>query len=214
MAARRIRLLADLAYGSCMPLDPRPDRSRGSGGPSPGARRFELALGQVRAMSYRDEFTITETPGPARLAPHSFALSADVQLQHHAIGSGRLVILFDPAGQPTWEGTLRAVAYVDADVDLEIAADPMLPDVGWSWLTEALEQAGAEALAVGGTVTQVASRSFGVMGHRDPEGRLQVRVSWTPLELADLPAHVRAWATLMALACGLPLEGDVAALRR
>jgi len=115
----------------------------------------------------------------------------------------RLVVLHDPAGQPTWEGTTRVIAYIDADVDLEVAADPVLPEVGWAWLNEALTESNADAQALGGTVTQVFSRSFGVMESREPEGRLQVRASWTPTDPSQLIPHARAWALLTASACGL-----------
>ena len=54
-------------------------------------------------------------------------------------------------------GTTRVIAYIDADVDLEVAADPVLPEVGWAWLNEALTESDASADALGGTVTQVFS---------------------------------------------------------
>jgi hypothetical protein len=139
----------------------------------------------------------------ARLAPFGYAQTVDVEIGEDLVGSGRLVVLHDPAGQPTWEGTTRVIAYIDADVDLEVAADPVLPEVGWAWLNEALTESNAEADALGGTVTQVFSRSFGVMESREPEGRLQVRASWTPADPSTLIPHARAWALLTASACGL-----------
>jgi hypothetical protein len=138
------------------------------------------------------------------LAPFGFAQTVDIEVDDEPIGTGRLVILHDPAGQPSWEGSTRVIAYVDADVDLEVASDPVLTDVGWSWLMESLEQAQAHAVALGGTVTRTSSLSFGVMSERPPEGRLQVRASWTPAEGEDLTAHALAWALLIAAACGLP----------
>jgi len=164
----------------------------------PFARECEL----LRRMLYRGEFEVTEAPAPVRLAPQAFAQTVDIDLGDVAVGSGRLVILYDPAGQPSWQGTTRVIAYIDADVDLEVAADPVLPEVGWDWLVEALEEANATADALGGTVTQINSRSFGVMDEREPEGRLQVRASWTPKEM-DLVPHATAWALLAASACGL-----------
>ena len=100
------------------------------------------------------------------------------------------------------------IAYIDADVDLEVAADPVLPEVGWAWLNEALNDSDANAEALGGTVTQVFSRSFGVMESREPEGRLQVRASWTPTNPTELIPHARAWALLTASACGLIPSAD------
>ena len=48
----------------------------------------------------------------------------------------------DPDGDEAWGGVLRVVAYVRVELDHELASDPLLPEVGWSWLTEALEQSG------------------------------------------------------------------------
>lgn len=177
-----------------------------------GSRRFDLALDTVRAVIYRPEFSVVEAPGPARLAPHSYAQTVDVEVDGLSVGSGRFVILHDPAGQPSWNGSLRIVSYVDADVDLEVAADPMLPEVGWSWLIEALADSPVAADALGGTVTQVGSQSFGVMQDRPAEGRLQIRASWTPANMEDLAGHAHAWALLVAFACGLPTNPQVAHL--
>ena len=53
---------------------------------------------------------------------------------------GRLILLHDPAGQDAWEGTFRLVCFVQARLEREQLGDEMLPVVGWSWLTEALDQ--------------------------------------------------------------------------
>lgn len=175
--------------------------------PTPPAA-FAASLESLRRVQYRAEFTVREAPAPARLAPFGYAQTVDVEIGDDLVGSGRLVILHDPAGQPTWEGTTRVIAYIDADVDLEVAADPVLPEVGWAWLSEALTESDASADALGGTVTQVFSRSFGVMESREPEGRLQVRASWTPVDPTELIPHARAWALLTASACGLTPSSD------
>ena len=49
------------------------------------------------------------------------------------------MLLYDPAGQDGWTGTFRVVVQVHADVEEEMAADPLLGEVGWSWLTDALD---------------------------------------------------------------------------
>ena len=49
------------------------------------------------------------------------------------------MLLYDPDGQQGWDGFFRLVAYVRADVEPEMAADPLLGEVGWSWLSEALD---------------------------------------------------------------------------
>ncbi len=164
---------------------------------------FAAACERLRHLVYRPEFTVREAPGPARLAPFSFAQTADIDRHDEPVGSGRLVILHDPVGQESWEGTTRVIAYVDADIDIEMASDPVLPEVGWTWLLEALEDADVQVDALGGTVTSVVSESFGVMDDRPLEARLQVRASWTPRG-TELTPHANAWALLAAAACALP----------
>ena len=75
------------------------------------------------------------------IAPFASALSADVTVDGDDVGTGRLVLLHDPAGNDAWEGTFRCVAYARAEIDPEMANDPLLAEVGWSWLSEALDRA-------------------------------------------------------------------------
>lgn len=154
-------------------------------------------------MAHRNELLIESAPAPGRLAPHAAAFTAEVLIGDDEIASGRIVILHDPAGQEAWEGTTRLVAYAEADVEPELAADPLLPEVGWSWLIEAIERVGANCRALGGTVTRVGSLSYGVMSDREPEGRVQIRASWTAEEVSELPAHVQAWTDALCAAAGL-----------
>ena len=77
-------------------------------------------------------------PAPQRIAPFASALSADVTVDGEDVGTGRLVLLHDPAGNDAWAGTFRCVAYARAEIDPEIANDPLAGEVAWSWLTEAL----------------------------------------------------------------------------
>src|SRR4051794_41855624 len=93
------------------------------------------------------------------------------------LADGRLIVLHDPAGQEVWEGTTRCVAYVQAEVDVEIASDPMLPSVGGSWLLDALEAAGAEHTAAGRTVTRTTSERFGALAAHPPGAEGEVRAS-------------------------------------
>lgn len=141
-------------------------------------------------------------PAPQRIAPFAFALSADVSVDTEDIGTGRLVLLHDPAGNDAWEGTFRFVAYARAEIDPEIANDPLAGEVAWTWLTEALAAHSAEYAAPSGTVTKVASESFGGMVEDATTAQLEVRASWTPL--GDITAHVQAWGQLMCTASGLP----------
>jgi hypothetical protein len=136
------------------------------------------------------------------------ALSADVSSPEDPdaeLGSGRLVLLHDPAGHEAWQGTFRLVTYVRAELDQDMAADPLLPGVGWAWLTEALGGHGAAFTAASGTVTRVASESFGAIATEPVSAQIEIRASWTPLDEA-FGAHLLAWCDLLCTTAGLPPE--------
>ena len=156
----------------------------------------------MRAARLRPEILCEEMPAPQRIAPFASALSADVTVDGSDVGTGRIVLLHDPAGNDVWEGTFRCVAYARAEIDPEMVIDPMLAEVGWSWLTEALSAHGADHAAPSGTVTKVASESFGSMTDEDATAQLEIRASWTPT--GDITAHVEAWGELMCMVSGLP----------
>jgi hypothetical protein len=170
--------------------------------PPPAPAEFERAVAQMRLARFRPEVLIEEMPAPQRIAPFASALSADVTSEGVDIGTGRIVVLHDPAGNDAWDGTFRCVAYARADIDPELATDPLLAEVGWTWLTEALEAHGATYSAPSGTVTTVASESFGGMSTEPSTAQIEIRASWTPV--GDLTAHVEAWGELLCTASGLP----------
>ncbi|MGB8021231.1 MAG: DUF3000 domain-containing protein [Candidatus Nanopelagicales bacterium] len=178
------------------------------------AAEFRIALSSLRSVRYRPEVTVEESPAPQRLAPHAVALSADVAQDGEELGSGRLVVLHDPSGQASWAGTFRVVAFVRATLEAEMAADPLLAEVGWSWLVEALDTNAASYTNISGTVTRVTSESFGGLAQRPLEGQIELRASWTPVD-PDLAPHARAWAEVLGQAAGLvPLPPGVAQLPR
>jgi hypothetical protein len=169
---------------------------------------FVRALAALRSVTPRAEVLLEETPAPQRLAPHAVALSADVLAPHDPdteLGTGRLVLLYDPAGHEAWDGTFRVVTYVRAELDHEMAADPMLPGVGWAWLTEALAGHEASFTAASGTVTRVASESFGAISGEPSTAQIEIRASWTPLDEL-FGAHLLAWCDLLCTTAGLPPE--------
>jgi hypothetical protein len=174
---------------------------------------FARALTAVRAAWMRPEVVVEETPAPQRLAPYSVALSAEVVVGDVEVAGGRLVLLHEPDGHEAWQGTFRLVAYVRAELDQEMAGDPLLPSVGWAWLTEALDAHGAGYLAPSGTVTRVSSESFGAMSDESASAQVEIRASWTPLDGTDVGSHVSAWADVLCAAAGLPpLPAGVRAL--
>ncbi len=168
---------------------------------------FSAAVAAMRAAVLRPEIFCEEMPAPQRIAPYATAMSADVTLDGDEVATGRIVLLHDPAGNDAWNGTFRCVAYCRAEIDHALATDPMLTDVGWTWLTEALAAHGASYVAPSGTVTKVSSESFGSMAVEEATAQLEIRASWTPLPGDDglhLGPHVEAWAELLCTASGLP----------
>jgi hypothetical protein len=164
---------------------------------------FEAALASLRSARVRAEVSLEETPAPQRLAPYAVALTADVMSGEDELATGRLVLLHDPAGHDAWDGTFRLVTYVRADLEAEMAADPVLAGVGWTWLLEALDSRALAYTAVSGTVTRMTSESFGGMADRPTTADIELRASWTPLDVL-VGAHVEAWSELLCTVSGLP----------
>ena len=114
-------------------------------------------------MTWRRGFSTDEIGSPQRIAPHSVAIEAELAAADEPLAAGRLILLHDPAGNDSWAGTFRLVTYVRADVDMDMVTDPFLPEVAWSWFTEALESRGCRAHALAGTVTASYGKGFGEM---------------------------------------------------
>ena len=172
---------------------------------------FTRAVDELRAVRPRAEITLEEMPAPQRLAPFAYAMSGTVLRHGDEVATGRLILLHDPAGHDAWDGTMRLVTYVTAELEPELAIDPLLPAVGWSWLTDALEAQGAAYTAIGWTVTQTLSTRFAELAGPPTAADIEIRASWTPID-DDLGAHVDAWCALLASTAGLPPPG-VTALR-
>ena len=165
-------------------------------------------------------------PAPRTLAPFATAVGATVQLDGAEVASGRFVLLYDPAGQRGWAGPLRVIVYIRADLEPEIAEDPMVGQVAWSWLTEALEARTTGYAEPSGTVTRVVTEGFGAKREEPPATGLELRASWSPVTgtVPELPGddgapdvlagHLAAWCGTLCAAAGLPpLAAGVSALR-
>ncbi|KIF70952.1 hypothetical protein HY68_23935 [Streptomyces sp. AcH 505] len=169
---------------------------------------FRLAVEALRGARLRPEIEIDPTKPPQRLAPHAYALEAAVVDGDDDLADGRLVLLHDPAGHEAWHGTFRLVTLVRAELEPEMAADPLLPEVCWSWLTGALEARGLSYGEASGTVTRAGSHYFGGLSERRPATQIEIRASWTPREghggVPDSAAHLAAWCDLLCQIAGLP----------
>jgi hypothetical protein len=180
---------------------------------------FDAAAADFRAGTdlLGDGFTVEELPAPRKLAPCAEALAVTVHRDGDEVASGRLILLYDPDGRDEWAGSFRIVAYVQADVEPELAADPLLGEVGWSWLTEALDTHVPGYAAESGTVTREITEGFGGKDEEPVLTDFQLRASWSPVAAdgdLDLAAHVAAWGACIAAAAGLEPPGTSALDRR
>jgi hypothetical protein len=195
--------------------------------PAEGARtpaETTFAAAAAAFLAGRDaqadrDFLFEDVAAPKRLAPYATAIAASVQRDGADVAWGRLVLLYDPAGQEGWDSVFRLVAYIRADVEPEMAADPLLGEVGWSWLSEALDARVPGYAVPSGTVTRVITEGFGAKRDELPLTGFELRASWSPagpgnsdadardLDSLDLPAHISAWCDCLSAAAGLEPPG-------
>ncbi|EST37287.1 hypothetical protein N566_13865 [Streptomycetaceae bacterium MP113-05] len=197
---------------------------RSGRGPEDGGApaAFRRVLTALEVAPHRPEVRFGGLPAPKRLAPHAHAMEAVVQVDGEELADGRFVVLYDPDGQEPWQGDFRIVTLGRTELDAEMAADPLLPEVTWTWLTGALEAHDVVWAAPSGTVTRSGSSFFGGLADRTPHAELEIRASWTPVvpdtagggwgaadAVPDVGAHLVAWCELLCQCAGLPPgEGD------
>ncbi len=175
---------------------------------------FDRALRSLHEVRFRPELSVEESPAPQRLAPHAVALTAEFVEDDEELASGRFVLLHDPDGVDAWDGSFRAVTFIKAVLEPDLATDPLLTGVAWTWLMEALESYAGPVRELGGTVTRVMSESFGTLGDRDVAGQVEIRASWTPsADPSLIGGSAQAWGAALAHAAGLlPVPDGVAIL--
>jgi hypothetical protein len=167
---------------------------------------FRQAVAALEAARPRPEVRVAPLPAPRRMAPFAHALAATVGVDGEELADGRFVLLHDPAGDESWRGDFRVVTLARADLEPELGADPLLPEVAWSWLTEALDVRGLDRWEPSGTVTRAGSSFFGGLASRPPRAELELRASWTPADASAMGGHLLAWCGLLAQCAGLPPE--------
>jgi hypothetical protein len=187
------------------------DAGTGEEGDAPPV--FSGAVAALRTALLRPEVALAPLPAPRRLAPYAHALEATVHDGEEELADGRFVLLHDPQGQEPWQGTFRVVTLGRTTLEPELANDPLLPEVTWSWLTGALEAHGCPHSMPSGTVTRSGSHFFGALADRPPESELEIRASWTPFAAErsgegapDAAGHLAAWCDLLCQCAGLPPE--------
>ena len=186
------------------------------------SRSHEALFAELRSLATRSEITLEEVPAPQKLAPFAIAFSADVMdpaAPHDEdadpLATGRFVLLHDPEGQDGWSGQFRCVTYVRSGIDSEMASDPLLCEIGWSWLLDSLKEFNCSYGSESGTVTRVASVAFGMLKEREGDSEIEIRASWTPLNVDSLTGHLTAWLRLLEISAGLaPVPPGVTQINR
>ena len=174
---------------------------------------FALVIEELRETDLRDELHIREIPPPTGIAPHAFAVAADIgeapDGRDSEYGTGRFILMYDPEEPEAWRGPFRIVSFTQAPQDPDIAGDPFLAEVTWSWLEDALAGRGANHHSPSGTATKIISAGFGELANQREGAQIELRASWTPT--GSLGPHLAAWSDLLCALAGLSVkEGEVA----
>jgi hypothetical protein len=176
---------------------------------------FGSALHAVQSATTRPELVLSEIAAPTGLAPFAVALAGDVRPTSHGVdsllGTGRFVLLHDPSAPEAWGGTFRVVCFAQAPLDSEMASDPLMTDVAWTYLEDALAARSAVYSAASGTATKVLSTGFGELAGQSDSAQLELRASWTPDE-RSVAASVEGWSELLCLLAGLPPTAEAVGL--
>ncbi|OAN38055.1 DUF3000 family protein [Microbacterium sp. H83] len=166
---------------------------------------FDAAVAELRDTAFRADLVVREIPTPQGLAPFALALAADVRPDDDGdsvYGTGRFVLLHDPEAPAAWGGSWRTVIFAQAPLETEIGTDPLLADVTWAWLVDALDSRGAVYHSPSGTSTKTLSKGFGGLADEGDGAQIELRASWTPE--GPFRPHVEAWAELVGMLAGLP----------
>ena len=160
----------------------------------------------MRATTFRADLSVREIDAPTGLAPDVIALAGDVRPEveggESAYGTGRFILLHDPEEPAPWNGPWRIVCFAQAPLETDIGIDPMLADVAWSWLMDALGSRKAAFHSASGTATKTLSKGFGSLAAEGDGAQIELRASWSPQ--GAIAPHVEAWAELVCMLAGLP----------
>jgi hypothetical protein len=167
---------------------------------------FAHAAESVRAIEFRGDLAVREIPAPTGLAAYALALAGDVRPEDEGVesayGTGRFILLHDPDEPAQWNGAWRIVCFAQAPLEPDIGIDPLLADVAWAWLTDALRSRQAGYHSASGTATKTLSKGFGSLASEGDGAQIELRASWSPE--GEIAPHVEAWAELVCMLAGLP----------
>lgn len=153
----------------------------------------------------RDELQVVSAPSPKKLAPYGISLLGEINTEQHFADS-RVVVLYNPDGDPAWNSTARVIIFLKAEIESELADDPLILHIAWQWLEEALAKFNAKTQELSGTVTRTSAKGFGAIDEQSPS-TIEIRASWSPVDTGHLEQHIRAWGELVCVAAGIDPEG-------
>ena len=172
---------------------------------------YTQAIASADSAQFRQELRVIDTAAPQGLAPYQRAWAADVEPSRTSgddeYGTGRLVFLYDPSSPDAWGSCYRMVVFAQAPIDHAMGSDQFLADVAWSWLIDALNNAGANYAHAAGTTTTVLSTGFGELADEGKGSQIEVRASWSPTN-GELKSHLEAWSEFVCMLAGFPPSID------
>lgn len=170
---------------------------------------FTNALTSLRTAARTVDLELTEIPGPTRAAAYSVALSgslADPDDPETEIADGNFVVLYNDAddGGP---GSFKVIVMIRAELDAEMSIDPLLPDVAWTWLEEALARFTGSVDDLGGAVTRTITTNHGRTAEHGDSVELELRASWAS-QSSEVGDHLQAWGQALRTCAGQPVHHD------
>jgi len=173
------------------------------------AEYFATLADSALSAKWPNGLDVNRIEAPQGLAPNAIAFSGDVTAGagRHDKGTGRLIFLDDPTEPEGWGGRTRAILFAQSPIEPQLGGNDELALVAWSWLTDSLNEAGAEYSHPAATVTRVVSQGFGELAPQGRGSQLEVRASWSP-STADVQPHAEAWARFVLHVAGFDVHAD------
>ncbi|MGP7961046.1 DUF3000 family protein [Sanguibacter sp. A247] len=174
--------------------------------------QFAQALVSLRSAAAGTGIALTEIPAPSRAAAYAVALSGSLvrpEAPDDEVADGTFVVLYDPPVTPVDDGAFRVIVLIRAALDEEMSGDPMLPEVAWDWMLEALEGCPVPGIEAGGSVTRTITTHHGAVAGRPEEVELELRASWSTKD-PEVGAFLVSWARVMRQFAGVPPLGITA----
>ena len=178
---------------------------------------YQAAVFSIRQATNRVELEIEELDAPQDIATHAIAFAAKVASETSEVpgnlGTGRFVLFWSPKPQENWTTNFRIVCFARSPLEADIGAEDQSSDITWTWLTDALNIAGAEHSAIAGTTTRIISSGHGLMENDNRHAEIEMRASWSP-HGTNIAKHFEAWQNVVCMMSGFELTPGVGEVHR